>query len=59
MNDEQIIKDLFYRLRAIEEHIAQLQVSTAKIETNMKVVAAVGGLGLTLAGVILGKLLME
>lgn len=58
MDNDQIIKDLFYRLRAIEEHIAQLQVSTAKIEANMKIVSAVGGLGLTLAGAILIKLLL-
>ncbi len=58
MSEEQIIKDLLIRLRAIEEQLGTLQVSVAKIEANMKIVSAVGGLGLTLAGAILAKLLL-
>ena len=58
MSEEQIIKDLLIRLRAIEEQLGTLQVSVAKIEANMKIVSAVGGLGLTLASAILAKLLL-
>jgi hypothetical protein len=58
LSEEQIIKDLLIRLRAIEEQLGTLQVSVAKIEANMKIVSAVGGLGLTLAGAILAKLLL-
>jgi|TARA_Y100000310_G_C20024663_1_gene509031 hypothetical protein len=58
VSEEQIIKDLLIRLRAIEEQLGTLQVSVAKIEANMKIVSAVGGLGLTLAGAILAKLLL-
>ena len=58
MSEEQIIKDLLIRLRAIEEQLGTLQVSVAKIEANMKIVSAVGGMGLTLAGAILAKLLL-
>ena len=58
MSEEQIIKDLLIRLRASEEQLGTLQVSVAKIEANMKIVSAVGGLGLTLAGAILAKLLL-
>ena len=59
MSDEQMIKDIAFRLAKIEERLTKIEVAAGKLETGQKITGIVGGSALSVVGGVLIKLLLS